>query len=128
MASSFTPRSSTPWLRTSRKPSESSDRAARPSSGVTWLAWLTCVCIARPTPRSKAFLANRPKGLLDLRLQEVLREPHQALGGEPDVADVVDVEQRVDEGLERLDGQVGDVAAAHHHVAHLSSSRPSRRP
>src|SRR6266511_2406027 len=59
----FTPRSSTPWLRTSRKPISSSLRTALPTSGVSWLAWLTWVCTARSTSRRAAFAArsSRPR-------------------------------------------------------------------
>src|SRR4029450_4622975 len=50
-------------------------------------------------------------------LEEVLGQAHQALGGQADVADVVDVEQGRDELLQHPYGQVGHVAAGHDHVA-----------
>ena len=53
-------------------------------------------------------------------LEKMLRETDQPLGGEPDVPDVGDVQQRVDERLELGDVQIGDVAARHDHVAHRS--------
>src|SRR5438034_547597 len=42
----FTPRSSTPWLRTSRKPSSKILFATFATSGVIWRALFTCVCSA----------------------------------------------------------------------------------
>src|SRR2546430_3687747 len=55
----FTPRSSTPWLRTSRKPSSKILFAAFATSGVIWRALFTCVCSAKSTSRSRAFFARR---------------------------------------------------------------------
>ena len=114
----FTPRSSTPWLRTSRKPKSKNVATALATSGVSWFAWLTCVWTAIETPRSRAFAPMRSMPRLHVRLQEVLRQPHQALRGQPDVADVLDVQQRQDELLEVLDRQVRHVAAGDDHVAH----------
>ena len=54
----------------------------------------------------------------DLVLQPVLRQPHQRLGGQPDVADVLDLQQLGEELLEPGPGHVGDVAAGDHDVAH----------
>ncbi len=69
--------------------------------------------------------AARPGGagdpahaLDDLVLEPVLRQPHQRLGGQPDVADVLDLEQLGEELLEPRPRHVGDVAAGDHHVAH----------
>ena len=52
-----------------------------------------------------------------LVLQEVLGYPHEPLGGEPDVADVLDVEQRSDELLEVRDREIRDVPAGDDDVA-----------
>ena len=92
--------------------------AALATSGVSWLAWLTWVCRARSTPRAFALVASRSRPAQDLGLEEVLGQAHQALGGQADVADVVDVEQGRDELLQHPDRQVGHVAAGHDHVAH----------
>ena len=72
---------------------------------MSWLAWSTGL-------GGQALEAGE-----DVVLEEVLGEAHQALGGQADVADVVDVEQGRDELLEDPDGQVGHVAAGHDHVA-----------
>ena len=52
-----------------------------------------------------------------LVLEEVLRDPHQALGRDADVADVLDVEQVEQPLLQPLDRDVGHVAAGDHDVA-----------
>jgi hypothetical protein len=101
----------------SRKPAFSSASAAFCTSGVSCRAWFTWVWSASCVPRSKAFFASRVSPSSDLRLEEVLRQPHEALRGQPDVPDVLDVQQLRDEALERLDGQVGHVAAGDDHVA-----------
>ena len=54
----------------------------------------------------------------DLVLQPVLGEAHQRLGGQPDVADVLDLEQAGEELLEPRPGHVRHVAAGDHDVAH----------
>ena len=54
----------------------------------------------------------------DLVLEKVLRETDQALGREPDVPDVGDIQQGVDERLQLGDVEIGDVAARDDHVAH----------
>jgi hypothetical protein len=59
----------------------------------------------------------RPIALDDLGGAPVLRQAHQRLGGQADVADVVDLQQLVEEGLEVLPRQVGHVAAGHHDIA-----------
>ena len=58
----------------------------------------------------------------DVVLQPVLRQAHQGLGGQPDVADVLDVEQPRDERLEVLERHVGDVAAGDDDVAHAGGA------
>ena len=58
----------------------------------------------------------------DVVLEEVLGQAHQPLGGQPDVADVLDVEQGRHELLQDPDGQVGHVAAGHDHVAHAGGA------
>ena len=55
----------------------------------------------------------------DVGLQPVLRQADERLGGEPDVADVLDLQQPGEEVLEPGPGHVGDVAAGDHHVADL---------
>ena len=54
--------------------------------------------------------------LHDGRLQPVLRQAHQRLGGQPDVPDRLDVQQAHQERLEVLPRHVGHVAAGDHHV------------
>ena len=56
---SFTPRSSTPWFRTSRTPASSMAAAARATSGVTDWAAFTWVWMAMLTPRERAVPASR---------------------------------------------------------------------
>ncbi len=59
--------------------------------------------------------------------QPVLRHPHQRLGGQPDVADVLDLQQVDQERLEPRPRHVRHVAAGHHDVADARrSSRGSR--
>ena len=62
--------------------------------------------------------ADPGHALDDLGLQPVLRQRHQGLGGQPDVADVLDLEQRGEERLEPRPRHVGHVAAGDHDVAH----------
>ena len=112
------PRMSTPWLRTSRTPASSIARVASATSGVTDWAVLTWVWIAIETPRSRGRVAEPLHACDDVVLQPVLGEPHEGLGREPDVADVLDLEQPGDEGLEVLPRHVGDVAAGDDDVAH----------
>ena len=50
--------------------------------------------------------------------QPVLRQAHERLGGQADVADAVHVEQGADEGLQPGPRQVGHVPAGNHHVPH----------
>ncbi len=64
------------------------------------------------------FLRQALQPLHHVVLQEVLRDAHQALGGQADVADVGDLEQGGDEGFQELYRKVRDVAARDHHVAH----------
>jgi hypothetical protein len=54
----------------------------------------------------------------DLRLQPVLRHPHQRLGRQPDVADRVDLHQPGDERLQPRERHVGHVATGDDDVAH----------
>ena len=54
----------------------------------------------------------------DLVGQPVLRQAHQRLGRQPDVADVLDLEQPHQERLEVLPRHVRDVAAADDDIAH----------
>ena len=54
--------------------------------------------------------------------EPVLGESHQRLGGQPDVADVLHVQQVGDEGLEPGPRQVGHIAAGDHHVPHPGRS------
>jgi hypothetical protein len=58
------------------------------------------------------------QALDDVGLQPVLRQAHQRLGRQADVADRADVEQPHQEGFEVAPGHVGDVAAGDDHVAH----------
>jgi Cu/Ag efflux pump CusA len=66
-------------------------------------------------------VGNRPprdlRQLVDDNIKPVLGQAHQRLGGEPDVADVVDVEQLVDERLQPGPRHVPDVAAGDDDVA-----------
>ncbi len=55
----------------------------------------------------------------DVVLEPVLGQTHQRLGGEPDVTDVLDLQQPRQEVLEPRPRHVRDVAAGDHHVAHL---------
>ena len=119
----FTPRMSTPWLRTSRTPASSAVRAALATSGVTEFAWLTWVWIARFTPCARARVGDPAEALDDVRLQPVLRQAGQRLRGQPDVADVVDLQQPHQERLELLPRHVGDVAAGDDHVAYAGVRR-----
>src|SRR5215472_4360251 len=48
----------------------------------------------------------------------MLRNAHEAFGGEANVLDVGNVHERGDERLELRDGNVGDVAAGNDYVAH----------
>jgi hypothetical protein len=48
--------------------------------------------------------------------EPVLRQPHQCLGGQPDVADAVHLQQAGHEGLQPGPGQVGHVPAGDHHI------------
>ncbi len=113
----FTPRMSTPWLRTSRTPTSSSIRAARATSGVSELTWLTWVCTARLTPRRCGGDRDPVQAFHDVALQPVLGQAHQGLGGQPDVAHGRHREQAHQVRLELLPRHVGDVAAGDHHVA-----------
>ena len=88
------------------------------TSGVTELAWFTWVWIARPTPRERARAGHARHALDDLVLQPVLRQPHQRLGGQPDVADVLDLQHLGEEVLEPSPRHVGDVTAGDHDVTH----------
>ena len=54
----------------------------------------------------------------DVVLQPVLGQAHERLGGQPDVADRLDLQQAGDERLEVLERQVRDVAAGDDDVAH----------
>ena len=122
LGESLTPRISTPWLRTSRTPASSIARAAFATSGVTDWALLTWVWMASDTPRERALAHDAGHALDDVVLQPVLGQAHQRLGGEPDVADVVDLEQLVEEPLEVLPRHVGHVAAGDDDVAHLGGA------
>ena len=114
----LTPRISTPWLRTSRTPASSRARAASATSGVTDATWLACVCTARLTDRA-ARRARHPRHAgAHLRLEPVLRQADDRLGGQPDVADRLHLQQPEQERLQPGPGHVGDVAAGDHHVAH----------
>ena len=106
-------------MRTSRTPASNIAPAAFATSGVTELAWLTWVWIAIATPRERAIVQTRSMPSTDVVLQPVLGEAHQRLGGEPDVADVLDLQHPGEEVLEPRPRHVGDVAAGDHHVAHL---------
>ena len=116
--SALTPLRMTPWLRTSRRPASSIARVASATSGVIECAWLAWVCIAIETPRSRAIVETRRHALDDVGLQPVLRQADQRLGGQPDVADVLDREDLGQERLEPGPRHVGDVATGDHHVAH----------
>ena len=59
MDESFVPRSSTPWLRTSRTPASNIAAVASATSGVTCWAALTWVWMASETPRARAVRASR---------------------------------------------------------------------
>ena len=113
----FTPRSRTPWLRTSRKPKSKNVRDGLRHQR----RQLVRVVDVRVHGDRHAALpglgADALHPLHHVGLQEVLRQPHQSLGGQADVADVLDVEQRQDELLQVLDRQVRDVTARDHHVA-----------
>ena len=63
--------------------------------------------------------ADPGHALDDVVLQPVLGQAHERLGREPDVADVVDLEQLVEEPLEVLPRHVGHVATGDDDVAHL---------
>lgn len=56
---SLTPRISTPWLRTSRRPASNIALVASATSGVTDWAAFTWVCMATITPRCRAIVATR---------------------------------------------------------------------
>src|SRR5713101_5973435 len=52
-----------------------------------------------------------------LVLQEMLGNPHQTLGGQPDVLDTGNVHERRNKRLHLGDGQVRNIAAGNHDVA-----------
>ena len=110
---------STPWLRTSRTPASSMAAAASATSGVTDWAALTWVWIARLTPRDRASAGHPGHALDHVRLQPVLRQAHERLRRQPDVPDVLDLQQPGQERLEVPPRQVRDVAAGDDDVAHL---------
>ena len=114
----LTPRISTPWLRTSRTPTSSAVRAALATSGVTELAWLTWVWMARLTPCARARVGDPAQALDDVGCSQCCGSAGQRLGGQPDVADVVDLQQPHQERLELLPRHVGHVAAGDHDVAY----------
>ncbi len=82
------------------------------------MAWLAWVWIATETPREREIVADPGDALDDVGLQPVLGEADQRLGGEPDVADVLDLEHLGQERLEPGPRHVGHVAAGDHDVAH----------
>ena len=51
-------------------------------------------------------------------LKPVLRHGGERLGGESNIADVLDLEQRVDEGLQARPRHVGDIATRDDHIAY----------
>ncbi len=57
-------------------------------------------------------------------LQKVLRDPHQSLARQADVADVRDVHQRADEMLQLANRYIGDIPSGNHHVA--NRGRPAK--
>jgi hypothetical protein len=69
-----------------------------------------------PAPRGGPGDPLQP--LHDVGLQPVLGQSHQRLGGQPDVADRLDVEQPHEERFEVLPRDVGDVATGDHDVAY----------
>ena len=117
--SALTPSSSTPWLRTSRRPASSIARGRlghdrRDGVGVVGVGVHRERDAARA--RGRGDPASTPS--THVGLQPVLRQADQGLGGEPDVADVVDLEHRREERLEARPRHVGHVAAGDHDVAH----------
>ena len=92
--------------------------AARATEGVTDWALLTCVWMASETPRERALAETRPDALDDVVGEPVLRQAHEGLRREPDVADALDVQELVEERLEVLPRHVGDVTAGDDDVAH----------
>jgi hypothetical protein len=109
---------STPWLRMLNKPASMSERAGlgherRHRVGVVDVG--VDRDVHAPGPRLGG---DPPDALDDVRRAPVLRQGHEGLGGEANVADVVDLEQLVEEGLEVLPRQVGHVTAGHDDVAH----------
>src|SRR6058998_2676136 len=88
---------------------------ASATSGVTDCAAFTWVWMATMTP-----LARSPADPLDAGTdvvrQPVLGKTHQRLGGQPDVADVLDLQQAGEERLQPRPRHVRDIATRHDHV------------
>ncbi|OPZ55869.1 MAG: hypothetical protein BWY91_00752 [bacterium ADurb.BinA028] len=77
------------------------------------------VGVDRDMDPTRVCLGGDPTDALDdVGGSPVLRQSHERLGRQADVADVVDLQEPVEEGLEVLPRQVGDVAAGDHDIAH----------
>ena len=115
----LTPRSRTPWLRTSRNPMSRSDLTARATSGVTCCAQLTCVWTARSTPRSLALAARRSRPSRTSSCRKCCGMPIRPLVARRMSRMFSMSSSCAHERLEPLDGKVRHVAAGDDHVPNL---------